>query len=82
MGHSRPRPKHLAKKLLQIRRSLVISQGEMVKRLGVQDLIDHTTISKYELDKNEPPLTILLAYARLAGIPVEQIMDDGLELTI
>ena len=82
MGHSRPRPKHLAKKLLQIRRSLGLSQGKMVKRLGVQELIDHTTISKYELDKNEPPLNILLAYARLAGIPVEQIIDDELELTI
>jgi transcriptional regulator with XRE-family HTH domain len=81
MGHSRPRPKHLAKKLLQIRRSLGVSQGEMVKRLGIQDLIDHTSISKYELDKNEPPLAILLAYARLAGIPVEQI-DDEIELTI
>jgi hypothetical protein len=32
----------------------------MVQRLGVQDLIQHTTISNYELDKNEPPLTILL----------------------
>ena len=82
MGHSRPRPKHLAKKVLQIRRSLGISQGAMVKRLGVQELIDHTTISKYELDKNEPPLAILLAYARLAGIPVEQIIDDQFELTI
>jgi transcriptional regulator with XRE-family HTH domain len=82
MGHSRPRPKHLAKKLLQIRRSLGMSQGGMVKRLSVQDLIDHTTISKYELDKNEPPLAILLAYARLVGIPIEQIIDDELELTI
>jgi transcriptional regulator with XRE-family HTH domain len=54
----------------------------MVRRLGVQALIDHTTISKYELDKNEPPLTILLAYARLVGIPVEQFIDDELELTI
>jgi transcriptional regulator with XRE-family HTH domain len=63
MGHSRPRPKHLAKKLLQIRRRLGLSQGEMVKRLGVQDLIHYTNISKYELDKNEPPLAILLAYA-------------------
>ena len=58
-----------------------MSQGKMVKRLGVQDLIDHTTISKYELDKNEPPVAILLAYARLAGIPVEQIIDDEIELT-
>jgi transcriptional regulator with XRE-family HTH domain len=82
MGHSRPRPKHLANKLLQIRRSLGVSQGELVRRLRVQALIDHTTISKYELDKNEPPLGILLAYARLTGIPVEQIIDDELELTI
>lgn len=49
--------------------------------LGIQDLIDHTTISKYELDKNEPPLAILLAYARLVGIPVEQLIDDEFELT-
>ena len=82
MGHSRPRPKHLAKKLLQIRRSLGVSQGELVRQLGVQALIEHTTISKYELNKNEPPLAILLAYARLAGIPIEQIIDDELELTI
>ena len=82
MGHSRTRPKHLAKKLLQIRRSLGVSQGELVRQLGVQALIEHTTISKYELNKNEPPLAILLAYARLAGIPVERIIDDELELTI
>ena len=82
MGHSRPRPKHLAKKLLQIRRSLGVSQGELVRQLGVHALIDHTTISKYELDKNEPPLAILLAYARLAEISVEQIINDELELTI
>jgi transcriptional regulator with XRE-family HTH domain len=59
-----------------------VSQGELVRQLGVQALIEHTTISKYELNKNEPPLAILLAYARLAGIPVEQIIDDALELTI
>jgi transcriptional regulator with XRE-family HTH domain len=82
MGHSRPRPKHLAKKLLQIRRSLGVSQGELVRQLGVQALIEHTTISKYELNKNEPPLAILLAYARLAEVPVELIIDDEVELTI
>ncbi len=82
MGHSRPRPKYLAKKLLQIRVRLGVSQGDMVKRLGVQDLIHYTNISKYELDKNEPPLAILLAYARLVEIPVEQIIDDEIELTI
>ena len=59
-----------------------MSQGEMVKHLGVQGLIHYTNISKYELDKNEPPLAIVLAYARLVGIPVEQIIDDEIELTI
>ena len=59
-----------------------MSQGELVRQLGVQALIEHTTISKYELNKNEPPLAILLAYARLAGIPIERIIDDELELTI
>jgi transcriptional regulator with XRE-family HTH domain len=59
-----------------------MSQVELSQRLGVQDLIHYTNISKYELDKNEPPLTILLAYARLAGIPIERIIDDELELTI
>jgi transcriptional regulator with XRE-family HTH domain len=54
----------------------------MVQRIGVQELIRYTTISKYELDKNEPPLAILLAYSRLIGIPVEQLIDDELELTI
>jgi transcriptional regulator with XRE-family HTH domain len=59
-----------------------MSQGELVRQLGVQALIEHTPISKYELNKNEPPLAILLAYARLAGIPVEQIIDDEFELII
>ena len=80
-GHSRP-VRNILKKLLQIRRSLGVSQGELVRQLGVQALIDHTTISKYELDKNEPPLAILLAYARLVEVPVEQIIDDEIKLTV
>ncbi|MEK6283249.1 MAG: helix-turn-helix domain-containing protein [Acidobacteriota bacterium] len=80
MGSVRPRPKRLAEKLLHIRMSLGLSQPEMLRRLGVEDQIDYTTISKYELDKNEPPLSILLSYARLAGVHVEDIIDDELDL--
>ncbi len=80
MGSARPRPTRLAAKLLQIRRSLGLSQPEMVKRLGVQDQIHYNNISKYELDKNEPPLAILLAYARLAQVHLEEIVDDKLDL--
>jgi transcriptional regulator with XRE-family HTH domain len=48
--------------------------------MGVQDRITYPDISKYELDKNEPSLMVLLAYARLAGIPVENLIDDNQDL--
>ena len=80
MGNARPRPKRLAEKLRQIRISLGLSQPEMHRRLEAEDEIDYTTISKYELDKNEPPLEILLRYARLAGVHMEDIVDDELDL--
>jgi len=80
MGNVRRRPKRLAEKLLQIRNTLGLSQPEMLRRLGVEDQIDYTTISKYELDKNEPPLDILLQYTRVAGVHMEDIVDDELDL--
>lgn len=80
MGSIRPRPKRFAEKLLQIRIALGLSQPEMLRSLGVEDQIDYTTISKYELNKNEPPLNILLQYARAAGVHMEDIVDDELDL--
>ena len=80
MGNARPRPRRLAEKLLQIRQRLRLSQPQMVKQMGVAGLIHYTNISKYELDKNEPPLMILLAYAKLAQIPLEVIIDDRIDL--
>ena len=77
MGSPRPRPKHLAAKLLQIRHSFGLSQPKLAKLLGVRAYGD---ISKYELDKNEPPLFVLLAYSRAAEIPLERIIDDELTL--
>ena len=56
-----------------------LSQSEMLRRLGLQDK-DYTTISKYELGKNEPPLMTLLEYARAAGVHVENLIDDELDL--
>lgn len=37
-------------------------------------------ISEYESDKREPPLTVLLQYARMAGVQVEVLIDDELDL--
>ncbi|HEV8427600.1 MAG TPA: helix-turn-helix transcriptional regulator [Pyrinomonadaceae bacterium] len=80
MGSARPRPRRLAEKLLQIRRKLALSQTEMVQRMGVADMIHYTNISKYELDRNEPPLMVLLAYARVAQVHLEVIVDDDIDL--
>lgn len=77
---ARQKPKRLAEKLSQIRAALGVSQSELLRRLGVQDEIDHTTISKYELGRNEPTLLILLRYARLVGVNVEILIDDDLDL--
>ena len=48
--------------------------------MGVAEMIHYTNISKYELDKNEPPLMILLAYAKLAQVHLEVIVDDNIDL--
>lgn len=72
--------KRLAAKLLQIREWLKLSQPEMVERLGIQT--DNTLISMYEQNRRQPPLYVLLAYARVAGVPLERIIDDALDLTL
>ncbi|PYS93767.1 MAG: hypothetical protein DMF64_03085 [Acidobacteria bacterium] len=80
MGSVRPRPQRLAEKLLQIRIALGLSQTQMYKHLRVEDLIDYTKISTYELGKREPPLMILLQYARAANVYVEALIDDEIDL--
>jgi transcriptional regulator with XRE-family HTH domain len=80
MGYPRPKPERLAEKLRQIRLALGLSQSEIHKRLGVEDRIEFKRISDYELGKNEPSLTILLQYARVAGVCPELLMDDELDL--
>lgn len=80
MGRSRrPRPNRLALKLLQVRESLGISQAEIVKRLD-QPKIHPAHISGYERGEREPPLPVLLKYARLAGVCMDVLVDDALDL--
>jgi transcriptional regulator with XRE-family HTH domain len=77
---ARIRQERLAEKLLQIRHALELSQTEMLRRLGFEDTFDYKRISEYELGKNEPPLAVLLSYARVAGVCVEVLIDDELDL--
>ncbi len=80
MGAARPRPRQLAIKLRQIRNTLGLSQSGLLRQLRVEGEIPYTRISDYELDKNEPTLMVLLEYARVAGVHLEEIVDDRLDL--
>lgn len=77
---SREKPKHLAKKLLQIRVSLGLSQSELLNRLGLQNRYNREEISKYERGIREPSLPTILLYARLINTSVDLLIDDEMEL--
>jgi len=77
---ARMRQERLAEKLLQIRQALGLSQSEMLKRLGFEDVLDYKRISEYELGKNEPPLAVLLSYAHAANVSTDVLIDDRIDL--
>ena len=80
MGRSsRPKPARLAVKLLAIREALGISQAEMVKRLDFPR-IHPAHVSGYERGEREPPLPVLLRYARLVKVSTDVLIDDELDL--
>lgn len=76
----RPKPARLPEKLLQIRLALGLSQNEMLRRLGQEERTIRSTISGYERGEREPPLPVLLEYARAANVYVDVLIDDSLDL--
>lgn len=77
---ARMKPERLAEKLLQIRLALGLSQSELLTRLGFEDAMDYRRISEFERRTTEPHLSVVLQYARAAGVHMEDIVDDELEL--
>lgn len=81
MGRATPaKPKRLAEKLLQIRLALGLSQNGMLRRLNSPEKLLQTSISGYERGVREPPLLVLLEYARVAGVCMDILVDDDLNL--
>lgn len=76
----RPKPARLAEKLLYIRQALGLSQNGMLARLGLDKRLFRSAISGYELGTREPPLPVLLEYARAAGVWLDGLVDDELDL--
>ena len=77
---SREIPAKLGEKLTQIRIYLGVSQDGLVRKFGLSEKLTRNDISKYERGVREPALATLLKYARAAGVNVEVLMDDELDL--
>lgn len=78
---SRARPEKLAEKLTVIRESFGLTHEELISRLDCPQIpLYRASISQYESGKSEPPLPVLLKYARLAGITIDVLADDEMEL--
>lgn len=72
----RHKPARLAEKLLEIRTRMGLSQSEIYRKLNIEKYAEVKRISDYETGKTEPPLIVLLQYARLAGISTDVLIDD------
>lgn len=70
----------LASKLRRIRIALKLSQGQLLEHLGLDSELGRADISRYELGLREPPLYVILRYAKAAGICTDLLIDDGLSL--
>ncbi len=77
----RAMPKKLGKKLRQIRERLGMSQRQIVEALNYKDTpLRASQISQYESGQREPTMMLVLAYARLARVSVESLIDDKMKL--
>lgn len=81
MGQSsQHKPARLAEKLLFIRNELHLSQNDLIRCLGTRLGLTQARISAYERGVREPPLIILLEYARAANVYVDTLIDDEIDL--
>lgn len=77
---ARERSRRLGAKLVQIRQARHLTQAQMLVTLKLDKKVFASAIRGYELGTREPPLTVLLRYARLMGVSTDVLIDDELGL--
>jgi len=70
-------PKRLPEKLKAIREHLALTPDELAPLVGARTGAE---ILAYENDEDDLLVSVLFGYAKLANIPVENLIDDELEL--
>ena len=83
MGRThRSRPHRLGNKLQLIRIRLGLTQPELIKKLAVKDAVLYpSSISLFESGGREPSLPVLLAYSKLSGWTINELVDDKVDLS-
>lgn len=80
MGRSpRIRQQKLPSKLKAIRDALGLSQSQMLKKLGLDEL-GRPSISGWEIGKTDPHLYVLVSYADAANISMDTLIRDEVDL--
>jgi len=77
---ARKKPAFLAEKLKRIRKALGASQDTIIPMLGLEDELIRAEISSFERGHREPAIHILMAYGKLAGVYVDVLYSDELDL--
>lgn len=70
----------MGEKLLQIRTALGLSQNELIQQFGLEEELARAQVSDFERGRRAPSLPVLLEYARAAGVYMDALVDDELDL--
>ena len=83
MGRAhRSRPNRLGEKLRLIRIQFGLTQSALIDKLAVKgEPLYPSSISLYEKGGREPSLLVLLAYSNLAGVTINELVDDKVKLS-
>lgn len=74
------KPARLGEKLRSVRLSFGLSQNGILRRLGVDDELTQAEWSAYERGVRIPSLPVLLMAADLAGVWMDVLVNDDLDL--
>src|ERR1044072_9354746 len=73
-------PARLGEKFLQIRTALGLTQERMLARLELPGEITQSYISPYEREMKEPPIFVIMKYAKVANVWIDVLVEDALDL--
>jgi transcriptional regulator with XRE-family HTH domain len=76
-------PAKLGQKLKAIREHLGLTQEQMIERLDCPLIPLHTgAITNYEKNVRDPSSIVLLHYARLVKVHIDDLVDDKIDLNL